>query len=59
MADVVNLTLNAWVETAAKTGMIMVLGEITSNAVIDYQKVRGCRCRCHGVVIAATNTHAV
>jgi S-adenosylmethionine synthetase len=26
-------------ETAAKTGMIMVFGEITSNAVIDYQKV--------------------
>eukprot|EP00045_Choanoeca_perplexa_P005981 m.50156 g.50156 ORF g.50156 m.50156 type:complete len:386 (-) comp13397_c0_seq1:807-1964(-) len=26
-------------ETASKTGMIMVLGEITSNAVIDYQKV--------------------
>lgn len=26
-------------ESAAKTGMIMVLGEITSSAVIDYQKV--------------------
>ncbi|XP_067933671.1 S-adenosylmethionine synthase-like [Watersipora subatra] len=26
-------------ETAAKTGMIMVLGEITSSAVVDYQKV--------------------
>jgi S-adenosylmethionine synthetase len=26
-------------ETAAKTGMIMVLGEISTNAVIDYQKV--------------------
>eukprot|EP00730_Choanoeca_flexa_P014961 TRINITY_DN6733_c0_g1_i1.p1 TRINITY_DN6733_c0_g1~~TRINITY_DN6733_c0_g1_i1.p1 ORF type:complete len:403 (+),score=145.63 TRINITY_DN6733_c0_g1_i1:52-1209(+) len=26
-------------ESASKTGMIMVLGEITSNAVIDYQKV--------------------
>jgi len=26
-------------ETATKTGMVMVLGEITSNAVIDYQKV--------------------
>lgn len=30
-------------ETAAKTGMIMVLGEITTKAHIDYQKViRGC-----------------
>jgi S-adenosylmethionine synthetase len=27
------------VETAAKTGMIMVLGEVTTTAVIDYQKV--------------------
>jgi len=26
-------------ETATKTGMVMVLGEITSTAVIDYQKV--------------------
>jgi len=26
-------------ETAAKTGMIMVFGEITTKAVIDYQKV--------------------
>ncbi|KAI9360338.1 S-adenosylmethionine synthetase [Zopfochytrium polystomum] len=26
-------------ETATKTGMIMVLGEITTKAVIDYQKV--------------------
>jgi len=26
-------------ETASKTGMVMVFGEITSNAVIDYQKV--------------------
>jgi S-adenosylmethionine synthetase len=27
------------VETAAKTGMIMVLGEVTTTAVVDYQKV--------------------
>jgi len=26
-------------ETASKTGMVMVLGEITTTAVIDYQKV--------------------
>lgn len=26
-------------ETASKTGMVMVLGEITTKAVIDYQKV--------------------
>jgi S-adenosylmethionine synthetase len=26
-------------ETAAKTGMIMVFGEITTKAHIDYQKV--------------------
>eukprot|EP01012_Entosiphon_sulcatum_P006534 TRINITY_DN1308_c0_g1_i1.p1 TRINITY_DN1308_c0_g1~~TRINITY_DN1308_c0_g1_i1.p1 ORF type:complete len:395 (-),score=83.11 TRINITY_DN1308_c0_g1_i1:37-1221(-) len=26
-------------ETATKTGMVMVFGEITTNAVIDYQKV--------------------
>ena len=27
------------VETAAKTGMIMLLGEISSKAHVDYQKV--------------------
>lgn len=26
-------------ETVAKTGMIMIFGEITSNAVVDYQKI--------------------
>lgn len=26
-------------ETFAKTGMILVGGEITSNAVVDYQKI--------------------
>ena len=26
-------------ECATKTGMIIILGEITSSAVVDYQKV--------------------
>jgi S-adenosylmethionine synthetase len=28
-----------FIETASKTGMIMVFGEITSNANLDYQKI--------------------
>lgn len=27
------------VETAAKTGMILLAGEITSTAAVDYQKI--------------------
>jgi len=27
------------VETAAKTGMVMLLGEVASKAHVDYQKV--------------------
>jgi len=37
------LWLTRWLhvvsETASKTGMIMLLGEISSKAVVDYQKV--------------------
>jgi S-adenosylmethionine synthetase len=32
-------TLIFHVECASKTGMIMVFGEITSNAMVDYQKI--------------------
>lgn len=32
-----NLSSNA--ETAAKTGMILLAGEITSTAAVDYQKI--------------------
>ena len=31
--------LNLISETAAKTGMVMVLGEVTSNAHVDYPNV--------------------
>lgn len=30
---------NAPTETASKTGLVMVFGEITTKGVIDYQKV--------------------
>ena len=34
-----NVNVVAVSETATKTGMVMVFGEITSNAVVDYQTV--------------------
>lgn len=27
------------IETIAKTGMVMVAGEISSNAIVDYQRI--------------------
>lgn len=33
------LVLYYFAETAAKTGMILLAGEITSRAAVDYQKI--------------------
>lgn len=32
-------SLFAYAETVAKTGMILLAGEVTSRATVDYQKV--------------------
>ena len=32
-------TLSSPSETATKTGMVLILGEITSKAIVDYQRV--------------------
>ena len=34
-----NAKLVFFTESVAKTGMVMVVGEVTSNATVDYQKV--------------------
>jgi len=33
------LTYGCWSETASKTGMIMLFGEISSKVIVDYQQV--------------------
>ena len=30
---------SAMIEAATKTGMVMILGEITSTSIVDYQKI--------------------
>lgn len=33
------IALHFFTETATKTGMVLVFGEITTEAVLDYQKI--------------------
>ena len=37
------LLLQVACESATKTGMVMIFGEITTKAKVDYEKVRGRR----------------